>query len=52
MITNEGKMIRIKIDKDSLRIIGRSTQGVKMQDISESDTIVAIARLAREENGE
>jgi len=52
MITIEGKMIHIKIDQGNMRTIGRSTQGVKMQDIPESDTIVATARLAREDNGE
>jgi DNA gyrase subunit A len=47
MITQEGMMIRMVITAESLRTIGRSTQGVKLQGMSEHDAIAGIA-IARE----
>jgi len=43
MITQEGMTIRMEISEDSIRTIGRSTQGVKLQGLSESDAIADIA---------
>jgi len=43
MITHEGMTIRMEITENSLRTIGRSTQGVKLQGMSESDGIADIA---------
>jgi DNA gyrase subunit A len=43
MITQEGMTIRMEITEESIRTIGRSTQGVKLQGLSESDAIADIA---------
>ncbi|MCD4653647.1 hypothetical protein K8T06_06895 [bacterium] len=53
MITDIGKIIRIKVDLESLRTIGRSTQGVQLQDLgSHGNHIMAIAPvLEREYSG-
>ncbi len=50
MITQTGKMIRIGIDESSLRMIGRSTQGVKLQNIGDDGKVVAVAKCIREED--
>jgi DNA gyrase subunit A len=48
LITQEGMIIRTSVD--GIREIGRSTQGVKLIDLEESDRLVAIAKvLEREE---
>lgn len=54
MITDTGKIIRIRVDLESLRTIGRSTQGVKLQDLgADGNRILAIAPvLERETSGE
>jgi DNA gyrase subunit A len=53
MITDTGKIIRIRVDLESLRTIGRSTQGVKLQDLgSEGHCIMAIAPVLERESGE
>lgn len=43
-ITQAGKLIRINVD--GVRMSGRSTMGVKIMDIEESDRLVAAAKLA------
>jgi len=43
MITQEGMTIRMIITEESIRTIGRSTQGVKLQGLSENDAIADIA---------
>ncbi|MBN1296590.1 DNA gyrase subunit A [bacterium] len=54
MITDIGKIIRIRVDLESLRTIGRSTQGVKLQDLgADGNAILAIAPvLEREVSGD
>ena len=43
LITSHGKMIRVRCD--SIRSIGRSTQGVKIINLDEGDTVVAAVKL-------
>ncbi|HPQ40180.1 MAG TPA: DNA gyrase subunit A, partial [bacterium] len=53
MITDIGKIIRIRVDLESLRTIGRSTQGVQLQDLgSEGNRILAIAPVLERETSE
>jgi DNA gyrase subunit A len=44
LITQEGKIIRLNVE--DIRVIGRSTQGVKLMDLEGEDRIVAVAKLA------
>ncbi len=44
LITQEGKIIRTMVD--DVRVIGRSTQGVKLIGLEGEDTLVAMAKLA------
>ncbi len=44
LITQEGKIIRLNVE--GIRVIGRSTQGVKLMDLEGEDRIVALAKLA------
>jgi DNA gyrase subunit A len=50
LITQEGKIIRINVE--GVRLSGRSTQGVKLMDLGEEDRLVAVAKLAEQEEGE
>jgi DNA gyrase subunit A len=50
MITREGKIIRFPVE--TVRTIGRSTQGVRLMDIDGDDRIVALAQLVDEEDEE
>jgi DNA gyrase subunit A len=50
MITREGKIIRFPVE--TVRTIGRSTQGVRLMDIDGDDRIVALAKLVDEEDEE
>jgi DNA gyrase subunit A len=50
LITQEGKIIRINVA--GVRLSGRSTQGVKLMDLDEEDRLVAVAKLAEQEEGE
>jgi DNA gyrase subunit A len=50
LVTQEGMMTRTAVD--GIREIGRSTQGVKLIDLEESDRLVAMAKLAEREEGE
>lgn len=50
LITAEGKIIRLKVN--TLREIGRNTQGVKLIDVGEKDRVVATAILAENEKEE
>ena len=47
LITLEGKIIRMNVA--GVRVIGRSTQGVKLMDLDGEDRIVAAAKLAERE---
>ncbi|OHB72705.1 MAG: DNA gyrase subunit A [Planctomycetes bacterium RBG_16_41_13] len=48
MITKGGKIIRTPVN--TIRIIGRNTQGVKLFDIGKSDKLISVARVIPEEN--
>jgi DNA gyrase subunit A len=50
LITQEGKIIRL--NADGIRVVGRSTQGVKLMDLEGEDRLVAVAKVAREEEDE
>ncbi|WP_456473616.1 DNA gyrase subunit A [Desulfolithobacter sp.] len=47
MIANSGKVIRIPVD--TIRIIGRNTQGVRLINLDKGEKVVAMSMLAREE---
>ncbi len=49
MITARGKIQRVAAD--DISVIGRNTQGVKIMTLDEGDTLVAVKRLPKEENG-
>ena len=44
IMTSEGKILRTKIE--ALRDIGRTTQGVRLIDMEETDRVVDVAKLA------
>ncbi|OQX16554.1 MAG: DNA gyrase subunit A [Desulfobulbaceae bacterium A2] len=46
LVTDGGKMIRMPMD--SLRVIGRNTQGVRLFQLQEGEHVVALSKLARE----
>lgn len=48
MISSAGQTIRIPMS--DLRVLGRSTQGVRLAHLKESDTLVAIQKVPSEEN--
>ena len=48
LITQEGKIIRIAVA--GVRVIGRSTQGVKLMDLDGEDQLVAVAAIADRED--
>jgi DNA gyrase subunit A len=50
MITAHGKIQRISVA--DISIIGRNTQGVRIMSLDDDDTLVAVKRVPKEENGE
>lgn len=50
MISSTGQTVRISMR--DLRVMGRSTQGVKLVNLREEDTLVAIQKLECAENGD
>jgi DNA gyrase subunit A len=50
MITQQGQIVRIGVD--SIRSIGRATQGVRVIRLGNDDKLVAVARVASDEEGE
>jgi len=48
MITAAGQTIRFKVT--DLRVIGRNTQGVKLFNLAKKDNIMAVSRVAEEED--
>ncbi len=48
MVTTAGKIIRIRVDMESLRSIGRSTQGVHLQDVGKDGGKVRVVALVVE----
>ena len=49
MITARGKIQRVRAAEVS--IVGRNTQGVTIMNLDQGDTLVAVKRVPREENG-
>jgi len=49
MMTARGKIQRIPAR--DISVVGRNTQGVKIMTLEEGDTLVAVKRVPREENG-
>ena len=49
MMTARGKIQRIAAG--DISVIGRNTQGVRIMSLDEDDTLAAIVRVPREENG-
>lgn len=49
LTTAEGIIIRVPVD--NISSIGRATQGVRIMRLDESDYVVAVAQLARDEGG-
>ena len=47
LITHEGMIIRINVS--GVRVVGRSTQGVKLMDLYGEDRLVAVAKVAEDE---
>ncbi len=47
LIANSGKVIRMPMD--TVRIIGRNTQGVRLINLEEGEKVVALSMLAREQ---
>ncbi len=47
LITQAGMIIRLNVA--AVRLVGRSTQGVKLMDLDPGDRLVAVAKLAEEE---
>ncbi|MEO8377329.1 MAG: DNA gyrase subunit A, partial [Candidatus Sumerlaeota bacterium] len=47
MITTGGQTIRFKVS--GVRVIGRNTQGVRLLDLADKDKIVAVSRVAEED---
>jgi DNA gyrase subunit A len=50
LIADSGKMIRIPLE--NLRVIGRTTQGVRLINLEEGEKLVAMDQVAREESDE
>lgn len=48
LIADSGKMIRIPLE--NLRVIGRTTQGVRLINLEEGEKVVAMAQVARDES--
>jgi len=50
LIANSGKVIRMPMD--TVRVIGRNTQGVRLINLEEGEKVVGLSILAREEDDE
>jgi len=51
MVTQQGKIIRM--DVEGISVIGRATQGVRLLDVEDGDSVVSVARLPeRDEEAE
>ncbi|MEA2692918.1 MAG: gyrase subunit, partial [Acidobacteriota bacterium] len=50
LITQEGMIIRMNVA--GIRVVGRSSQGVKLMDLEGTDRLVAMAKVVREEEEE
>ncbi|MEO8226942.1 MAG: DNA gyrase subunit A [Gemmatimonadota bacterium] len=47
MITRHGVIIRVPVD--GIRVIGRNTQGVRVMNLDDGDTLVDVARVVKED---
>ena len=55
LISEGGQLVRFVIDAESMRAMGRNTQGVRLKKLDEEDRIVAVTRIPRDvvdRNGE
>ena len=50
LITAEGKVIRLKVE--GIRIIGRTTQGVRLIGLQKNDRVVSVAPVAEEDDND
>ena len=50
MITRHGVIIRVPVE--GIRISGRATQGVKVMNLDQGDTVVDVARVVSEDVGD
>jgi DNA gyrase subunit A len=50
MITRSGVLIRVPVD--GIRVIGRNTQGVRVMNLDDGDSIMGVARVVKEEEVE
>ncbi|MGL6094854.1 MAG: DNA gyrase C-terminal beta-propeller domain-containing protein, partial [Fimbriiglobus sp.] len=50
LITRQGMVVRTKVD--DIRIVGRNTQGVRVMNLNDGDTLATLAKVARETVGE
>ena len=49
LITSQGKIIRLKVNE--IRVIGRNTQGVKLQDLKSGEVIAAVTSFVADSDG-
>jgi DNA gyrase subunit A len=50
LISDTGRIIRMRVEE--VRVIHRSTQGVRLIDLDDNETLVGVARAEREEERE
>ncbi|MBN1593311.1 MAG: DNA gyrase subunit A, partial [Candidatus Coatesbacteria bacterium] len=48
MMTHNGKTLRFKLERSSVRITGRSTMGVKLQSLLENDKVASVSVIRKE----
>jgi DNA gyrase subunit A len=51
LITEKGQTIRMSVASDQMRVIGRSTGGVRLISLEAGDRLVSVARVVHEEEG-
>ena len=49
LITNKGQVIRIKAN--TISVLGRNTQGVKLFKLKEAEKIASVTEVAQEDQG-
>jgi DNA gyrase subunit A len=49
MVTKHGVVIRVPVE--GIRVIGRNTQGVRVMNLDDGDTVMDVARVVKEEEG-
>jgi len=50
LVTRQGVIIRLPVE--GIRVIGRNTQGVKVMNLDSGDSVVDVARVVKEDEGE